>query len=114
MPPPIEVQAEPQARAPVHDTTSSTYACTNRAMSGGELGNFQPYLRREEPSRMEPPKENPTNPLHQNFHAQAKTMSFEANSENQENLENSHKKIEANRWSLHGMRRRPLDEGLPS
>ena len=50
VPPPIEVQDEPQARAPVHDTTSSTYACTNRAMSGGELGNFQPYLSREEPS----------------------------------------------------------------
>ena len=92
MPPLIEVQAEPQARALVHDTTPFTYACTNRAMPGGELGNFQPYLRREEPSQMEPPKENPTNPLHQNLHAQDETLSFKANSKNQENLENSHKK----------------------
>ena len=42
---------------------------------------------------MEQPNENPTNPLHQNFHAQAETLSFKANSKNQENLENSHKKL---------------------
>ena len=38
--PQIEERAEPQARALVHDTTSFTYAHTNRAMSRGELGNF--------------------------------------------------------------------------
>ena len=77
----------------MHDATSFTYARTNRVMPGGELGNFQPYLSREERSRLEPPNEHPTNPVHQNFHAQAETLSFKANSDNQENLENSHKKL---------------------
>lgn len=77
----------------MHDTTPFTYARTNRAMSRGELGNSQPYLGREEPSRMEPPNEHPTNPLHQTFHAQAETLSFKANYDNHETLENSHKKL---------------------